>query len=113
MTTVYGKIVMQDDDRTIEYVTSNTSLSDVMRERERQDIKWGEQNHDPFTYLTVLGEEFGELCQAALHLRFGGKAAANLREEAIHTAAVALALVECLDRAKWQWPSETQPGGTQ
>jgi len=50
----------------------------------------------------------GELAQAALHARFGGPAARGLREEAIHTAAVALALVECLDRALWRWPEATR-----
>jgi len=34
----------------------------------------------------------------------GGPAARGLRDEAIHTAAVALALVECLDRGLWRWP---------
>jgi hypothetical protein len=85
--------------------TGSAALSSVLRERQRQDSKWGEQNHDPFTYITVLGEGYGELCQAALHCRFGGPAGAELREEAVHTAAVALALVECLDRAKWSWPA--------
>jgi len=79
------------------------ALESVLEERKRQDAKWGEQNNDPFCYITVLGEEFGELCQAALHTRFGGPAAEKLREEAIHTAAVALALIECLDRGKWSW----------
>jgi NTP pyrophosphatase (non-canonical NTP hydrolase) len=79
------------------------ALRDVMAERKRQDAKWGEQNHDPFTYLTVLMEEVGEFAQAALHARFGGKAAVKLREEAVHSAAVALAIVECIDRNKWTW----------
>lgn len=82
----------------------STALSDVLAERARQDAKWGEQNHDPFTYLTVLAEEFGEFAQAALHTRFGGPAAAGLRTEAVHVAAVALAIVECLDRGSWIWP---------
>lgn len=80
------------------------ALDDVLAERARQDAKWGEQNHDPFTYLAVLTEEVGELAQAALHTRFGGPAAHGLRDEAVHTAAVALALLECLDRGMWKWP---------
>ncbi len=87
------------------YRQDTRALMDVLRERIRQDAKWGEQNNDPFLYLTVLGEEFGELCQAALHSRFGGHAASKLREEAVQTAAVALAIVECLDRDKWVWGS--------
>lgn len=79
------------------------AVDDVLAERARQDARWGEQNHDPFTYLAILVEEVGEMAQAALHARFGGPAAVKLREEAIHTAAVALAIVECLDRGKWYW----------
>lgn len=40
----------------------------------------------------------------AVHARFGGQAADGLRTEAIRVAAVALAIVECIDRDKWQWP---------
>jgi NTP pyrophosphatase (non-canonical NTP hydrolase) len=69
--------------------------------------KWGEQNHDPITYLAVLVEEVGELAQAGLHLRFGGPKAEGLRDEAVQVAAVALAIVECLDRGKWG--SEANP----
>ncbi len=38
----------------------------VLDERNRQDQLWGEQNHDPFTYLAILGEEVGEANKAAL-----------------------------------------------
>lgn len=88
-----------------------TALEHVNLERDRQEAKWGEQNHDPFTYLTVLGEEFGELCQAALHAKFGGRAAEKLREEAVQTAAVALAIVECLDRGKWTFRTDVDNNG--
>ena len=89
------------------------ALSDILEERARQDAKWGEQNHDPFTYLTILMEEIGELSQAALHNRFGGKHGefSHVREEAVQTAAVAVAIVECLDRAKWSWPKHTSSQG--
>jgi NTP pyrophosphatase (non-canonical NTP hydrolase) len=82
------------------------SLASVLDERERQEQKWGEQNHDPFTYLTILVEEVGEFAQAALHLKYGGRYGElnHLREEAIHMAAVSLAIVECLNRKKWVWP---------
>lgn len=83
-------------------------IGDVIQERIRQEEKWGEQNHDPFIYLTILMEEVGETAQAALETRFGGKHGGleNLRQEAIQTAAVAMAIVECLDRNKWHWPEE-------
>jgi len=82
---------------------AETALADVLAERDRQDAKWGEQNHDPFTYLAILSEEVGEFAQAALHLRFGGEAQNKFRHEAVHMAAVALAMVECIDRKKWAW----------
>lgn len=81
-------------------------VMEVVHERDRQDNKFGEQNHDPFTYITVLMEEVGEFSQAALHTRFGGPAAEKLREEAVQVAAVALAIVECIDRGKWAWPGK-------
>lgn len=83
----------------------NPVLHDVAQERVRQDAKWGEQNHDPFAYLAILMEEVGELAQAALHARFGGPGGspAHLREEAVQCAAVAVAIVECLDRRQWVW----------
>ena len=80
------------------------SLMDILAERDRQDAKWGEQNHDPFCYLAILVEEVGELAKCALHTRSGGPESTNLRTEAVHVAAVALAIVEYLDRGKWTWP---------
>lgn len=79
------------------------SLLDVIEERIRQDKKWGEQNHNPYIYLAILVEEVGELAQAVLQTQFGGDKGGwdNVRKEAIHTAAVSLALLECLDREKW------------
>lgn len=87
---------------------NNPSLYSVLAERTRQDAKWGEQNHDPFIWLAILSEEVGETSQAALHMRFGGPEGSveRLREEAVQTAAVALAIVECIDRKKWRWANE-------
>ena len=79
-----------------------TALRDILLERQRQDAKFGEQNLDPMLYLTVLTEEVGEIAKAILDIRFGKDTLAHLREEAVQTAAVALAFVECLDRGKWK-----------
>lgn len=91
---------------------TDKALQNILEERERQEAKWGEQNHDPYTYLTILMEEVGEYAQACLQTQFGGKHGGldRMREEAIQTAAVALAIVECLDRSKWQWPHVTKGG---
>lgn len=84
------------------------AILSVLDERANQDNKWGEQNHDPFTYLTILVEEVGEFAQCALHTQFGGDKAEGLREEAVQVAAVALAIVECLDRGRWYFPDLTE-----
>lgn len=75
-------------------------LVDVERERGEQDVKWGVQSHDDFTWLAILGEEVGESNQAALDIRFQGGTLAALREELIQVAAVAVAFVEAIDRRK-------------
>lgn len=77
---------------------TTSALIDVMAERNRQEAKWGEQNHHPFTYLAILGEEVGEANQAALQSVFSGKTWANYRTELVHVAAVAVAMIECIDR---------------
>ena len=81
----------------------NVAVVDVLAERVNQYETWGEQNHNPFVWSAILVEEVGEFCQAALHGRFGGDKADGLREEAVHVAAVALQIVECLDRGEWKW----------
>lgn len=76
-------------------------LSEVKAERERQDKKWGQQNHHPVEWLAILGEEFGEVSKAACEAYFhyeNGETWADYRNELIQTAAVAVAMVECLDR---------------
>lgn len=74
------------------------AIKDIIAERTRQDTKWGEQNHDPITWSAILTEECGEFAQAALHRRFGGSAGDGLRDEAVQVAAVAVAIIEYLDR---------------
>lgn len=87
-----------------------SALDDVLAERAKQDAKWGEQNHDPIIYAAILMEEVGELAQAGIQTRFatgeGHGGVSNIRKEAVHCAAVALAIVECLDRGKWIWSNE-------
>ena len=82
---------------------TNQVLGEVLAERKRQDEKWGEQNHDPITWLGILVEEVGELAKAIIEtvfISFGSHGGiGNIRREAIDVAAVAVAIVECLDRA--------------
>jgi NTP pyrophosphatase (non-canonical NTP hydrolase) len=84
------------------------ALADILAERKRQDEKWGEQNHDAITYLAILIEECGELAQAALHYKFGGPEALGVRNEAVQVAAVALAIVQCLDRNEYPYGEKSK-----
>jgi NTP pyrophosphatase (non-canonical NTP hydrolase) len=81
-----------------------TVIQDVIEERLRQDDQWGEQNHDPSMYLTILTEEIGEIARAVFEARFDGAPISRIREEVVQAAAVAVAMVECIDRGKWGWP---------
>jgi len=77
-------------------------IKEVIEERKRQDGLWGEQNHHPLEWLSILGEEFGEVCKGAYEAHFDGhKISGNYseyRKELIHVAAVAIAAAESLDR---------------
>jgi NTP pyrophosphatase (non-canonical NTP hydrolase) len=66
----------------------------VREERKRQFAKWGNQDHDLFTWLAILMEEVGEASQAALHQTFGGHAKGTFGIEMIHIAAVAVQIIE-------------------
>ena len=68
-------------------------MIDINEERYRQDKKWREQNHDPFAWLVILGEEYGEACKEALE-----ENNCDYRKELVEVAAVAVAAIECLDR---------------
>ncbi len=73
-------------------------LNEIKIERQNQDCKWGVQNHHPFVWLAILGEEVGEVNKAVLDHNFDKKSLENYREELIQVAAVAVAMIECLDR---------------
>jgi NTP pyrophosphatase (non-canonical NTP hydrolase) len=74
-------------------------LRDVAAERQRQDQKWGPQDHPPEWWLAILVEEVGEAAQEVLGLRYGdaAKAHGDLRSEFLHVAAVAVSAIERLD----------------
>jgi hypothetical protein len=55
--------------------------------------KWGVQNHDPYRWLSILGEEKGEACRAANEGQWD-----DYEAEMIQVAAVAVSAVECSRR---------------
>ena len=82
------------------------ALGLIDEERERQDKKWGQQDHSQQAWVGILGEEYGEYCQAvnetylanATKKHEGGFA--NIMKELTHVAAVAVSAMECLMRNK-------------
>lgn len=95
--------------KTFSPVTCSNVLSEVLAERERQEKLWGQQNHAGHEYLMILGEEVGEANKEYLEEYFPTKAElhegvqyipdfSNYRKELIQVAAVAVAMIECLDR---------------
>ena len=83
------------------------ALVDIEKERARQDQMWGEQNHNPSDWLAILMEEVGEAAKIIVERRFDHANTdddyEDLRDELVQTAAVAVAMIECLDRGKWEW----------
>ncbi len=86
-----------------ERVRQETIMDDVRAERVRQDEQYGPANEcgTMDRMFVVLGEEFGEACQAHLSARNTGKSTdkCDLRKELIQTAAVCVAMCERIDAA--------------
>ena len=87
----------------------NRAVEAVIEERNRQDEKWGVQNHSQFTWQVIQDEENGEIAQAILNLESYfhtpnpdvgvlDTLRKRLAEELIQNAAVALARLECAYR---------------
>lgn len=98
------------DRRTAE--RTEIALAIVKAERQRQDTLWGDksENH-PFEWISILGEEYGELCEAVnetyfkngTHPERGGYE--KIIREATQVAAVAVAIIEVMN-TKLQWKED-------
>lgn len=80
-------------------------FEEIKKERLAQDAKWGEQNHKPIEWVAILTEEVGEVSKEALESHFKQyyrdvNQLANYRKELIQVAAVAISMIQCLDRNK-------------
>jgi NTP pyrophosphatase (non-canonical NTP hydrolase) len=76
------------------------SISWALVESTRQIQKWGVQTHSPAEWFLILGEEIGELGQAVCKVHFDDGHSfdfAQVREEAIQVAALALKIAEMAD----------------
>lgn len=86
---------------TIQQTTHHgaAAFNAVAMERCAQDRKWGTQNHDPCKWVAILAEEVGELAEQSLQFRgYSEESRESLRMEAVQCAAVAIALVEWIER---------------
>ena len=75
----------------------------ITNERESQDRKWGEQNHNDYVWNAILTEEVGEVSKAILESRDSGIGldAINvdeLEKELVQVAAVCVAWLEAIER---------------
>lgn len=81
----------------------NSIFDEIRAERARQDAKFGaDRNLKPAEWLMILGEEVGEVNEAALDNHFCGKDLKNYRAELVQVAAVAVAALESHDRQEAQ-----------
>lgn len=75
-------------------------LEEIKEERDRQDEKWGEQNHHPLVWFSIIGEEFGEMCKAFNEYSFDDdfNHFEDMQREAVQVAASCVAMLECFER---------------
>lgn len=80
------------------------AIEKVASERSRQVELWGNEIHNPFEWVAILGEEYGELCQAINETYLLGQrypergGVENIIKEATHVAAIALAIIEAFGK---------------
>ncbi len=89
---------------------STPILMKILQERERQDKKWGEQNHNDLGWLAILIEEVGEVARCNCETSLTTDLSDDYKEhwerhtdlELVQVAAVALAWLECRARRRAQ-----------
>lgn len=74
-------------------MTKKDIINLILSERNKQDVKWGEQNHNIYKWLAILGEEVGEVNKAALENKYD-----EVIDELIQIGAVTVAMIESLER---------------
>jgi len=79
-------------------------FQEILSERKRQDVVFGEQNHLPIRWIPILTEEVGSSAKQANNFdRTGNEMSLRKYElETIQVCAVAFAMLECLERGKWR-----------
>ena len=83
------------------------TISLIRAERSRQDQLHGEHSHSPTEWLPILIEEAGEVSKEVCdgcHKYRGVYDFAQLRQELVQVAAVAVAWIEDMSRAECEVP---------
>jgi NTP pyrophosphatase (non-canonical NTP hydrolase) len=85
-------------------------LFEITEERDNQNKKWGIQNHTPIEWTAILMEEVGEVSKEALEYHFkkfypDTGQLQRYEKELIQVAAVALAMLESLQRNEMYKPA--------
>lgn len=98
-----------------QFITSGDvdAMHDVLEERIRQNVCWGEQSHPPSAWLSILLEEVGEVARAVNKLTFGPGSHLPLyweeyEAEVAQVAAVALAMLAHRVRVRREAESEEE-----
>lgn len=78
----------------IDKVALKDVLEDVVLERFRQEKLWGQQDHHVEKWVSILLEEVGEVALAV-----NQASNKDYRRELVQVAAVAIQMVEALDRS--------------
>jgi len=90
-------------------------LNEIKEERARQVEKWGEQNHHPLLWFSIIGEEYGEMCQHFNNYTFDCEAIRieEVKKEAVQIAATCVAMLESIERKQKQGklPGNERNGG--
>jgi len=58
-------------------------FDEIRQERKRQQIKFGEQDHDPILWCSILGEEVGEVNKSVMDNFWDDDDLENYRRELI------------------------------
>jgi hypothetical protein len=118
LTAAYGVIDAALRSRLVSELETRPVLAEVHAERLRQDAKWGEQNHPVIDFVSALGmktlrEEAREECdywaarghctwynilKEEFYEAFAEGTPEGQRAELLQVAAVAVAIIECIDR---------------
>jgi hypothetical protein len=100
-----NKYLIEPDKGTVKDLILSKVIHDIRDERQEQDEKWGEQNHSDLKWLSILGEEFGEVCKevtednpAKERIKSSLDCQKDLKKELIQTCAVCVAWLEAIER---------------